>query len=183
VGEGTGLGLATCYGIVKQNQGALFVDSKLGEGTTFRAYFPRSVVAPTPDANGKGVAAARGSETVLLVEDDAMVRQLAMRGLEAAGFATLTANDGKEALSIVQAFPGRIDAVVTDVVMPRMGGAELAREVRKLRPRIPVLFTSGYSEERLPSAGERGEAFLQKPYVGSKLVAVLRQLIDRSVTA
>jgi PAS domain S-box-containing protein len=182
-GKGTGLGLATVYGIVKQSNGHITVDSWPGRGTEFRIYLPRVVgrveagaaleTAPTAPA---------GRETILLVEDEASVRGLVARFLERLGYAVLEASDGIEALEITDRLEGEIDLLLTDVVMPRLGGAELAERMLKRFPGMPVLFVSGYTEnnEHLLRAGSLrgGIQYLQKPFSTEVLAHKLRELLD-----
>ncbi|GAA4006746.1 response regulator [Sphingomonas humi] len=168
VGKGTGLGLSTVYGIVKQSGGFIFADSKVGEGTSFVIYLPVHqedrpaavrAVAPPPKAEETW-----GTGTVLLVEDEAMVRTVAERALTRQGYTVLTASNGEEALEIV----GRgdpIDLLITDVVMPIMDGPTMVREARQTRPDLPILFMSGYAEEQLRrSIDFENVAFLPKPF-------------------
>jgi len=180
VGAGTGLGLATCYGIVKQNGGAVFVYSELGQGTTFKAYFPRSAGARTRATPAGGSAApAEGHETLLLVEDDPMVRAVGLRSLSSAGFHCLEAPNAEAALELAARHAGPIDALVTDVVLPSMSGFDLARTLRRERPRLKVIYTSGWSEASVRYEPSPGEDFVQKPYVGVALTRSVRRLLDR----
>ena len=147
VGKGTGLGLATCYGIVKQNRGSIWVHSETGHGTTFRIYLPRAeaVVEPRePTASRTSAEQLRGSETVLLVEDESLVRDLAADALRRHGYQVLTASTGPEALDLVEQALRPFDVLVTDVVMPQMGGQQLAEHLLLRQPTLKVLFISGY---------------------------------------
>ena len=146
-GKGTGLGLATVYGIVKQAGGDIWVYSEVGKGTTFKLYFP-AVSEPASDRRGGDVAAARdqGHETILLVEDEQGVRDLTAKMLKLLGYTVLTAGSAAEALAMAKAHAGPIDLLLTDVVMPNMGGPQLAGELRRGRPEIKVIFVSGYTE-------------------------------------
>jgi CheY-like chemotaxis protein len=179
VGKGTGLGLATTYGIVKQTKGYIFVYSELGRGTTFKVYLPRasnttsvpvlSTVLAVPDT--------RPSEMVLLVDDQAGVRQLAKRILADAGYRVLEAANAADAETLFARHSDSIDLIVTDVVMPDCGGPELFGRLRRHAPALRVLYMSGYTEQ---SAGnrvgfDRGAAFVQKPFTGAEL---LRQVRD-----
>jgi CheY-like chemotaxis protein len=178
VGVGTGLGLATCYGIVKQNRGAIFLYSELGRGTTIKAYFPRAAgVAPKLETTPRDTAES-GTEAILLVEDDSLVRDVAERTLRQAGYSVMTAADGMIAYELASNPSVRIDLLITDVVMPRKGGHDLAAELRQLRPGLCVLFTSGYTRNPIESSSSACEAFLPKPYVGSALTRAVRQLLD-----
>jgi two-component system, cell cycle sensor histidine kinase and response regulator CckA len=178
VGVGTGLGLATCYGIVKQNRGAIFLYSEPGRGTTIKAYFPRAAgVAPKLEAAPRDTTEA-GTEAILLVEDDSLVRDVAERTLRQAGYSVMTAADGMIAYELASNPSVRIDLLITDVVMPRKGGHDLAAELRQLRPGLCVLFTSGYTRNPIESTSPACEAFLPKPYVGSALTRAVRHLLD-----
>ncbi|MBB4639520.1 PAS domain S-box protein [Longimicrobium terrae] len=173
-GHGTGLGLATVYGIVQQSGGWIDVASEPDRGTRFEVFLP-SVAAEVdaPEAGaGAGTHAARGSGTVLLVEDNAAVRLVGSRALTRSGYTVLDAGDGEEGLKVAAAYDGRIDLVVTDVVMPRMGGRELARRLSESRPETRVIFTSGFTEDSVlrPETFEPGAHFLPKPYGPAELV-------------
>ena len=170
-GRGTGLGLASVYGIVRQSGGHISVDSELGKGTTFTILLPEAVQGgPAPKT--KGPAAARKSAgTVLLVEDQQALRTLAARTLRTAGYEVLEAAQGKDALSLAGSHLERIDLLLTDLVMPGMDGTELARRLKAARPELKVLYTSGYTEE------PPGEAYLQKPFTMRDLAAKVRDLL------
>ncbi|HXE57775.1 MAG TPA: PAS domain S-box protein [Gemmatimonadales bacterium] len=182
-GKGTGLGLATCYGIVKQSGGWIWADGAPGQGACFAIYLPRAAGAPAglPPRPDQGPP-ARGSETVLVVEDDPAVRLLTTRTLRDLGYRVLTAVDGEEALQVAASHPGPLEALVTDVVMPRLGGKELAERLRRERPELPVLYTSGYAESMVAQRGglEPGTDFLQKPFLPDELARRLRRLLDRT---
>jgi two-component system, cell cycle sensor histidine kinase and response regulator CckA len=180
-GKGTGLGLATCFGIVKQSSGHIEVESKLGQGTTFRLYFPRVQDALEPARAGNLAApAARGTETVLLVEDEPIVRELAATTLREMGYSVLEAGNGEEGLRVARRHNGEINLVLTDVVMPVMGGKEMADALRADHPDMKILFSSGYSEEVIGHHGvlRPGIAFLQKPYLAATLVRRVREVLD-----
>jgi signal transduction histidine kinase len=180
-GKGTGLGLATCFGIAKQSGAHIAVESELGKGTTFRFYFPQVQDPVEPvQAAGPGVPAAGGSETVLLVEDEPMVRELAAMTLRERGYTVVEAGDGEEGLRVAQQHQGKIDLVLTDVVMPAMGGKEMAVALRASRPDLKILFTSGYSEEVIGEHGviRRGKHFLQKPFLAASLARHVREVLD-----
>jgi CheY-like chemotaxis protein len=177
--RGTGLGLSTVYGIVKQSGGDLTVESKVGEGTTFCIYLP---VKPELDAAMAPVRTEQGPtkgwETILLVEDETTVRYLAKRLLERAGYSVIPARHGAEALDLSDRHEGSIHLVVTDVVMPEMGGVELVRQLLKKHPALKVIFMSGYSEEDAFDPGEAPVAFLQKPFSYKELTAEVRRMLD-----
>jgi PAS domain S-box-containing protein len=179
LGKGTGLGLSTCYGIVKQSGGHIWVYSELGKGTVFKIYLPR--VDGVVDVKDQRLPATRldGSETVLLVEDDQRVRSALTRVLRGHGYQVLLASDGAEAMTVVETHSGTIDALLTDVVMPRSSGPEVAELIRQRRG-SKVLFMSGYTEHAALHCGEllRGHSFLQKPFTPSALVAKLREILD-----
>jgi signal transduction histidine kinase len=181
VGKGTGLGLATVHGIVKQSDGYISVYSEPGRGTTVKVYLPR-VEAPAEQVEpaGPGAGAPRGSETILLVEDAEEVRALARDVLEAHGYAVLEAGHGVEALSVCETHSGPIQLVLTDVVMPEMGGRELAERLAGCRPEAKVLYMSGYTEHAI---GRRGPLdarvpFIQKPFTSDVLARKVREVLD-----
>jgi PAS domain S-box-containing protein len=185
-GKGTGLGLATVYGIVTQAGGAIAVESEPGQGATFVIHLPH-VEAPVELAGERTVAGAapHGSETVLLVEDEASVRGLARDILHRQGYTVLEASDGDEALRIGQAHRGPIHLLLTDVVMPRMGGRELADRLAAARGEMKVLYVSGYAEDP-PGTGataEPGRAFLEKPFTADALASKVREVLDAAPTA
>jgi two-component system cell cycle sensor histidine kinase/response regulator CckA len=182
-GHGTGLGLSTVYGIVAQSGGQVFVTSEPGAGSTFTIYLP----AHQADID---VAAARpprapvrsGAETVLLVEDETLVRQLTHEILRRNGYRVLEAADGVEALAVVRDHAGHIDLMLTDVVMPRMSGHELVELARPVRPDMRILYVSGYSEEAIARQGQLtdGIELLAKPFTPGVLTAKIRELLDRT---
>ena len=182
-GRGTGLGLSTVYGIVKQSSGYIEVRSVVGEGTTIKIYFPAAKEA-IEEGEGPKVSPTmmRGTETVLLVEDEETARVLATSVLSDLGYKIIEAADGKEALEVCQHHEGPIGLVITDVVMPGMSGTELAAELASYIPETPVLFISGYTGGALVEHGviDEGMAFLQKPFSGERLAQEVRALLDRS---
>ncbi len=180
-GKGTGLGLSTVYGIVKQSEGNIWVYSELGKGTTFKVYLPRvDDLARIETAPESGAAAPQGRETVLLTEDEEPVRRLTRRILELNGYQVLEAANGDEALSIYKEHTGQIDLIVTDVVMPKMSGLELAQSVKILRPNIKVLYLSGYTDDAIVRHGilDQKMAFLQKPFTPDALLRKVREVLD-----
>jgi len=181
LGKGTGLGLATVYGIVRQSGGHIEVYSEPGRGTSFKVYFPR--VDEAVEAPATAAAAPedpQGNETILLVEDEAKLRPLIHRILERKGYTVLSAAEGAEALDIVARHQGPIHLVLTDVVMPGMNGRELAERVTKLRPEIRVLFMSGYTDDAIVHHGvlEAGMQFIEKPFALAALARKVRQVLD-----
>jgi PAS domain S-box-containing protein len=179
-GTGTGLGLATCYGIVKQAGGSIWVYSEPDHGTTFKLYLPRvKRVADTAPAN-EPEHVGGGVERILLVEDEDSVRTIAARTLRDAGYTVLEASNGEEALLVAADRLDSIDLVVTDVVMPQMGGRDLAERLLALRPDLKILFTSGYTEDGIVTRGvlDRGVSFLPKPYDRSSLTRRVRSVLD-----
>ncbi len=184
-GKGTGLGLAMVYGIVIQSGGRIRVRSAPGEGTTFGIFFPMAeedVAEPDgmPAIAAGAAMAIRGTESVLVVEDEEMVRELVQEGLQKDGYSILSASSGPEALNLAGGYQGTIDLLLTDLVMPGMNGMELARRLMPLRPEMKVLYMSGYSEEAISRFGgvEDGAAFLQKPVTPSLLSKKVREILD-----
>ena len=180
VGQGTGLGLAMCHGIVKQADGHISVYSEPGKGATFKIYLPRVNESLAVPAAGSNQMAAVGSETVLLAEDDVSVRELASHILLEMGYRVIVANDGVHALELVTKEQAPISLLVTDVVMPRMGGSELAQQLTQLHPHIKVLYTSGYTEDAIVHHGvlQDGVNFLAKPYSPATLAKKVRAVLD-----
>ena len=181
-GKGTGLGLSTVFGIVRQSGGYIAVDSEPGRGTTFKAYFPRTErVADAPIA-ASSAAMLRGTETVLLVEDEEQVRNVACAILRRNGYHVLDTANGGEAFLISKEFAGTIDLLFTDVVMPRMNGRRLAEQLTEQRPAMKVLFASGYTDDAMVHHGVRdaGAAFLQKPFTPDALLRKVRSALDRA---
>ena len=186
VGKGTGLGLATVYGIVEQSGGEISVDTKPGAGTTFTISLPRAGAAPLVRLARVPATteAAALAGTVLLVEDDVLVRRLLRRVLTAAGFTVIEAADGEEAAQILVRDDGSIDIAVTDLVMPVLGGRGFAERARAHRPDLPIVFMSGYTEEDVQDlAGRRGSAFLVKPLAPVDLLREIRRLLEERLAA
>jgi two-component system, cell cycle sensor histidine kinase and response regulator CckA len=182
-GQGTGLGLAPVYGIVRQSGGHITLDSAPGAGTTFQVYLPRVAEAFTPVSAPAAVAApAAGTGTVLLAEDEHLVRLLARKTLEQAGYRVLVAAGAPEALEIAQSHDGPIDLLLTDVVMPEMSGRDLTHRLTQQRPGVRVLYMSGYSDEAVARHGvlDDGTAFIQKPFTPGELASKVRDVLQGS---
>jgi len=181
IGKGTGLGLATAYGIVKQNEGYIWLDSEVGHGTTIKTYWPRIDAAPdVPEPSPEAPASLRGSATVLLAEDDRSLRGITASILESLGYRVLSAADGDEALRLAAAHDASIDLLVTDVVMPGMGGRELSRRLGAERPGVKTLYVSGYAGETIAHHGvlETGIALLEKPFTREGLARKVHQVLS-----
>jgi PAS domain S-box-containing protein len=181
-GKGTGLGLATVYGIVRQSGGQIAVQSEVSKGTTFKVYFPRSPdAAPPLEQRSERSSTAPGDERILVVEDDDMVRQLAVRALESAGYAVKSASRPQAVIESVGERPLPFDLLVTDIVMPGMSGKELASQLLACSPGLRVLYISGYTEDAIAHHGEldAGVEFLAKPFSPVELCARVRAVLDR----
>jgi len=184
-GKGSGLGLATVYGIVKQSGGYIWVSSDVEHGTTFRIYLPE-FTGPVTDLPGSAAPASappaspRGAETILIVEDEPAVRRVAARALRSQGYAVLEAENGAEALELLSRTTGTVDLVLSDVVMPILNGRELSERLAVDRPEIRVLFMSGYTDDDIVRRGllEPGAPFLQKPFMPADLSRKVRDVLD-----
>ena len=182
VGQGTGLGLATVFGIVKQSGGHIWLSSEPGQGTTFKLYFPRTSAPATTMERGPQALLVAGAETLLLVEDEPAVRAFAKRALERVGYTVLEAANGGEALLIAEQHPSPIDLLLTDVVMPRMSGRVLAQRLLVMKPRLRVIYMSGYTEDTIAHQGvlDDGVDFLAKPVSLDRLLEKVRSVLDRA---
>ena len=183
IGQGTGLGLSTVYGIVKQSGGYIWVYSEPGEGSVFKVYLPQARVASQPDepASELVTAPARGSETILVIEDEHVVRKLACRGLRDHGYRVVEAPNGAQALRYIREHPQVVDLVISDVVMPEMGGRELGRRLATLDPDLQILYMSGYTGEDVVQRGllDPGAPFQQKPFTPVGLALKIRAMLDQ----
>jgi PAS domain S-box-containing protein len=183
VGKGTGLGLASAHGIVRQAHGHVFLSSELARGTTLRIYLPRSLSQESTVESVRPIATSgRGHERVLVVEDHDMVREMVVSALAGQGYSVLAAPSGTRALELVESLESELDLLVADIVMPRMSGLELAAQLLASRPALPVLYMSGYSEQ-IASSQQRAissHALLHKPFTSTELVNKVRDVLERA---
>ncbi|MFN7996007.1 MAG: response regulator [Bryobacteraceae bacterium] len=185
-GKGTGLGLATAYGIVKQSGGAISIYSEPGTGTTVKIYLPSAEAKDPAEADAKKLKGSlRGTETILVVEDEARVRKLICEVLVARGYHVLEAVRGEEAIRIVSKYKGRIHLLLADVVMPEMSGPRAVERIKDLQPGIRVLYMSGYTDEAIVHHGilESGQPFLQKPFLPDTLASKVREVLSPQASA
>ena len=181
VGYGTGLGLATVYGIVKQSGGNICVYSEPGVGTSFKIYLPRIDAQADQTTTPVERQLPKGTETILLVEDEPMVRNIARETLELYGYTVMEASDGSEALTLNGPYGEKIDLLLTDVVMPGMGGRELAERLGKSRPETAVLYMSGYTDDAIVNHGvlDAGTHFLEKPFAPEALARKVYEVLHQ----
>ena len=185
VGKGTGLGLSTVFGIVQQSDGSIWVYSELGHGTTFKVFLPRvDAGVDRPIQRVSPTTTLHGCETILLVEDEERVREVIKDALERLGYTVLAATDGAQALELAAGHTGTIDLLLSDVILPKMSGPELAKEIAVLRPQLRLLFMSGYTDDRIVYHGvfDTG-AFIQKPLTPTALATKVRALLDHVPSA
>jgi len=181
VGAGTGMGLATVYGIVRQSGGHIEVESEVGVGTTFCVFLPLVTDPTTPPASREIRLAAKGHETILIVDDDDAVRQMVKTMLKLSGYTILEAADGQKAVETAEAHAAPIHLLITDIVMPHVSGREVAETLAPLKPGMRVLFISGYTEDVVVRQGVELAAadFLYKPFSLTSLTGKVRQILDR----
>jgi CheY-like chemotaxis protein len=181
VGKGTGMGLATVYGIVKQNHGYIWIYSELGQGTTVQVHFPAVLDGSAAESREiKSTLRLAGTETILVVEDNDRLRELTRRSLQRQGYTTLLASNGEEAVRIAGSHVGPIQLLLTDVVMPGLSGKPLVDAILRLRSDIKILYCSGYTADAIAHHGvvETGVAFLQKPFTPDGLAKKVREVLD-----
>jgi CheY-like chemotaxis protein len=181
IGKGTGLGLATAYGIIKQHNGHINVYSEPGKGTTFKIYLPLIESAKQEGEDKKVTPPKRGSETILVAEDDDAVRTLTKEVLLKYGYTVIEAVDGEEAVNALRQYRDAVRLVVIDVVMPKKSGKEVCDEMRKINPHVKVLFTSGYTADMINRKGilQEGVDFISKPLTPHDLLLKVREVLDK----
>ena len=184
-GKGTGLGLATVYGIIKQNNGEIIVYSEVGKGSTFKIYLPRANDVPEEkntlqQRECEEESISKGTETIMLVEDDEIVRKMSVDILARLGYTVLEAKNGEDAIQVYSRFHGKVDLLLTDVVMPKMSGVELAENMSRHCPDIKVLFMSGYTENAIVEHGVLADDvnFIHKPVTPKSLSKAVRKVLS-----
>jgi CheY-like chemotaxis protein len=182
LGKGTGLGLATVYGIVKQHESQIYVYSEVGKGTTFKIFLPVIEDAVDGKADQQTEVIPRGKDTFLIAEDDPIIQRMIRSYLEPLGYNLLIASDGNEAINLSKTYDGDIHLLLTDVIMPNMNGQELADAIQETRPDMQIIFMSGYTDDVITHHGvlEPGVNFIQKPITPSRLAKVLREVLKKS---
>jgi CheY-like chemotaxis protein len=185
LGKGTGLGLSTVYGVVKQSGGYIWVESEVGKGTKFQIFLPQSGESvPTAVSESGSASSASGFGTILLAEDEEAVRELASEFLKASGYTVLVAKDGLDALEVAEQRRGSVHVLVTDVVMPRMRGTELARKLKRCHPELKIVYMSGYLEHDSQDNDYVPDSeFLQKPFTRESLLRKIREAIESKSNA
>ena len=188
VGKGTGLGLATVYGIVKQNQGDIRVESRVGEGTTFTILLPETFEESSTDQHASSLSMAdseKAKKTILVVDDEFIVRTAIVRALKKGGYLVLSAASAEEALAVSANHQGKIDLVLADVVLPGMNGQELAQRMLLADPKVPILYTSGYAESVIANHGilQPHIHFIEKPFTSQALIEKIRFVLMHPQTA
>jgi CheY-like chemotaxis protein len=180
VGQGTGLGLATVYGIIKASGGHIDVSSKVGAGTTFRIFLPMVAERPPSSTGRETGLVGKGQETILVVDDDDSVRQMTKMVLQSLGYTILEAANGFDALEVARAHTGAIHLAITDLMMPKLSGPEMAARLSTVRPTLRVLFMSGYTEDTIAQYGVGQAAdFIHKPFNLVALTQKVREMLDR----
>jgi len=179
-GKGTGMGLAMVYGVVQQHQGTIHVYTEPGVGTTFTVYMPTTDEPITDPGLGTAAQVRGGTETILVAEDEPLVRDIAIRTLQNAGYSTLAADDGEAAIALVEQHRNDIALALLDVVMPKVGGREAYREIKTLEPNISVVFCTGYdpAADQTEFVRKNGLTLIEKPFTSAELLRGIRQALD-----